>query len=177
MRSHKTRLARRLQAFPAAPAQSAKWRQICPRRSNKFPFANSRPAQRASLPANHGGQPQGVTGSSEPSRIWPRAACSCLTALLRLRQMCCDLRLLSCAMELLPKPRPGKLDSVRRVTGGNYRWRPSGPRLQPVRHHAQAIKERLDRGSIAYCVSGRFNHRPRRSRSSSFKPMLLFRFS
>ena len=60
-----------------------------------------------------------------------------LTALLRLRQVCCDLRLLKLD-GVNPGHRLGQTGPVRRTARGSDRRRPSRAGLQPVRQHADA---------------------------------------
>ena len=60
-----------------------------------------------------------------------------LTGLLRLRQTCCDLRLLG----LPPNEQArdiGQARSARRAAGGDHRWRASRSRFQPVRQDARS---------------------------------------
>ena len=102
-----------------------------------------------------------------------------LTALLRLRQVCCDLRLLQAGRTSeLRAQRLGQAGDVRRTAGGSHRRRPSRAGLQPVRQHVDAAEGEAHGGRTSSFVistarppigrgGGAISNQRRRSRSFS----------
>ena len=131
-----------LAPLPAAPIETRRGRRSA-RQDRTGSFApNSH--QRAAYDAQVSEIQQGLGSSGSRARR-PAKRMMVLTGLLRLRQVCCDLRLVGIDKEATS----AKLDLSTNCLRKRSR-RTSRPRLQPVRLDAALVRERLEE-DIEFC--------------------------
>ena len=119
-------------AVPPPPPQSRRRAASCRQRSSRSCRATSGP--RSAPPTTRFCAKSRAASARSPNDGATRM--KMLTGLLRLRQACCDLRLLG----LPPNEQAilGQARSARRAARGNHRWRASRAHLQPVCEDARS---------------------------------------